>query len=145
MTRNVKSGNFKPYSEEPMLSDRDLTQSEKDVLAEGLNFAISPQQLPVVDLITATESAIRINKTSEMEAEQLHMKAKAALSGIKTPSSNLTPQERKAVTSLSRPKITILPAEDILNTTDYHRKITTLLSDNTTYKALKRDPTNNYK
>ena len=38
-------------------SDRDLALPEKGVLAKGLNFPICPQQLPVVDLITATESA----------------------------------------------------------------------------------------
>ena len=56
-----------------ILSDRDLLQPEKDVLAKGLNFAISPLQLPVVDLITATGSAKRNNKISEAEAEQLHV------------------------------------------------------------------------
>ena len=40
------------------------------MLAKGLNFIISPQQLPGMDLITATESAIRKNKISEAEAGQ---------------------------------------------------------------------------
>ena len=117
------------------------------MLAKGLNFAISPQQLPVVDLITATESAIRNNKISKAEAEQLLMKVKEALSSAKTPPSNLTPQERKAMTSLSSrdQNISIFPGEKVrctvvLNTANYHKKITTLLSDNTTYEALKRDP-----
>ena len=130
------------------LSDSDLTQPEK---AKGLNFAIS-QQLPVVDLITATESAIRNDKISEAEAEQLCVRVTAALSSTKTPPSNLTPQERKGrLSSLSRDQnIANLPADKgrctvVLNTADYHRKITTLLSDNSTYEALKRDPTNMYK
>ena len=72
------------------------------MLAEGLNFAISPQRLPVVELITATKSAIRNNKISEAEAEQLSMKVTAALSSAKATPSNLTPWERKAVTSLRR-------------------------------------------
>lgn len=50
------------------------TESEKKVLAKGLHFAISPQQLPIVDLITATETAIRINKLSQTEAEQIRIK-----------------------------------------------------------------------
>ena len=47
------------------LSDRDLTQPEKDVLAKGLNFVICPQHLSVVDLITAIESAIGITKSQK--------------------------------------------------------------------------------
>ncbi|XP_070401572.1 uncharacterized protein [Nothobranchius furzeri] len=46
--------------------------------------------------------------------------------------------------------ITMYPADKgrctvVLNTMDYHTKITTLLSDNNTYEALKRDPTSSYK
>ncbi|XP_065326070.1 uncharacterized protein LOC135932513 [Pelmatolapia mariae] len=132
-------------------SDRNLTEPEKNVLAKGLNFAIAPQQLPIVDLITATETAIRINKLSQTEAEQIRMKVSATLSSAKVPPSNLTLQEKKAIASLSKDhNITILPADKgrctvVLNTTDYHAKITTVLSDNNTYEALKRDPTSSYK
>jgi len=78
-------------------SDRDLTQPERHVLAKVLNFAFYPQQLPVVDLIIATESAIRDDKISEVE--ELCMKVTAGLSSAKTLSSNLPPQDKKAVTS----------------------------------------------
>lgn len=40
------------------LSDRNLIEPEKKALAKGLHFAISPQQLPTVDLITATKTTI---------------------------------------------------------------------------------------
>ena len=40
------------------LSDRQLTQTEKNILAKGLNFAVTPRQIPLVELITATERAI---------------------------------------------------------------------------------------
>lgn len=132
-------------------SDWNLTEPEKRVLAKGLNFSISPQQLPIVDLITATETAIRINKLSQTEAEQIRMKVSATLSSAKVPPSNLTIQEKKAVASLSKDhNITVLTADKgrctvVLNTTDYHTKITTLLSDNNSYEALKRDPTSSYK
>lgn len=125
------------------LSDRELTHPERGVLAKGLNFAMTPQQLPIVDLITATESAIRKNNLTETEAEQLRLKVSAALSSAKPPPSNLTTEERKAVTSLSKdPNITILPADKgrcmvVLNTPDYHNKVSTLLSDTNTYELLK--------
>ena len=47
------------------LSDRELTHTEKEVLAKGLNFAITLQEVPIVELITATESAIRKNNLPE--------------------------------------------------------------------------------
>lgn len=34
------------------LSDRELNRSEQQVLAKGLNFAITPQHVPIVELIT---------------------------------------------------------------------------------------------
>ncbi|KAM4589401.1 uncharacterized protein V3H82_003528 isoform 2-T2 [Fundulus diaphanus] len=122
-----------------------------EVLSKGLNFAISPQEIPIVELITATESAIKNNNLAETEAEKLRMKITATLSSAKPPPSNLTPQERKAITSLSQDQsINILPADKgrctvVLNTSDYQDKIHTLLSDTNTYESLKRDPTNSYK
>lgn len=50
------------------LSDRQLTETEKNILAQGLNFAVTPGQIPLVELITATETAIRNNNIAEMEA-----------------------------------------------------------------------------
>ena len=39
------------------LSERTLTESETDVLALGLNFAVAPKAVPVVDIIAAFECA----------------------------------------------------------------------------------------
>ncbi|XP_060756880.1 uncharacterized protein LOC132867932 [Neoarius graeffei] len=133
------------------LSDRVLTQPERDVLSKGLNFAVSPEQIPVVELITATETAIRNNNLTNTESEQLRLKISAALSSAKAPPSNLTSQERRALTVLQRDRnITILPADKgrctvVLNTADYHSRMTSLLSDTTTYETLRRDPTSGYK
>lgn len=44
------------------LSDRNLIEPEKKALAKGLHFAISPQQLPIVDVITATGTTTKMNK-----------------------------------------------------------------------------------
>ncbi|XP_054861960.1 uncharacterized protein LOC129347772 [Amphiprion ocellaris] len=133
------------------LSDRELTPAERGVLAKGLNFAVTPDELPVVDLVTATESAIRNNRLSETEAEQIRLKVSAALSSAKLPPSNISAQEKRALTTLQKdPNITILPADKgrctvILNTADYHSKVSSLLCDSATYETLKRDPTNTYK
>lgn len=47
------------------LSNREPTQVKEDMLAKGLNFAV---EVPVVDLILATEIAIRNGKLPEAEA-----------------------------------------------------------------------------
>ena len=89
-------------------------------------FFISPQHLHVVEFITATESAIRNNKLKEAEAQQIRIKASAAISYAKILPSNLTIQERKALRSLSKDQsITILPADKgrcivFLNTSECH-------------------------
>ena len=122
-----------------------------DLVEIGLNFAITPKQLPIVELITATESAIKKNKLSTTQADELRLKVTAALSEAKSPTPNLSSQEMKAVVTLSKDEtITILPADKgrctvVLNTSDYHDKVTALLGDDTTYETLKRDPTNSYK
>ncbi|XP_062849575.1 uncharacterized protein LOC134311850 [Trichomycterus rosablanca] len=133
------------------LSDRQLTQAEKDILAKGLNFAVTPKQVPLVELITATESAIRNNNISDLEAEQLRMKVSACLSNAKPPPSNISRDERYALTTLSKDNnIIILPADKgrctvLLNQIDYHEKVMLLLSDTNTYELLKQDPGSSYK
>ena len=120
-------------------------------MAKGLNVTISSKSLPVVDLITAPESAIRSNRLAQPDADQLRLKVTAALSSAKIPPSNCSHQERIALTTLSKDdNITIVPADKgrcpvILNTTEYHSNIMSLLRDNTTYESLKRDPTANCK
>ena len=133
------------------LSNRDLTQTEKNVLAKGLNFSVTPTTIPTTDYITAVESAIRNNKLTGAEADDLRLSVTSSLKTAKPPPSNITVEERKALASLQKDEnITILPADKgrctvILNTTDYDSKLTDLLSDNKTYEKLKGDPTNKYK
>ena len=38
------------------LSSRSLTEKEKDVLALGLNFAVTPKWIPTFEIIAGTES-----------------------------------------------------------------------------------------
>uniref|UniRef100_A0AAY4AEL6 Uncharacterized protein n=1 Tax=Denticeps clupeoides TaxID=299321 RepID=A0AAY4AEL6_9TELE len=73
------------------------------------------------------------------------------LSNTQPPKSNLTREERRALSSLSRDEtITILPADKgrctvILNSADYNEKVISLLEDIQTSEKLKRDPINIYK
>ncbi|XP_050957575.1 uncharacterized protein LOC127158535, partial [Labeo rohita] len=133
------------------LSDRELTGPEMEVLAKGLNFAVTPDHIPVIDMITATESAIRNNNIPEEEAEQLRAQVSMSLLKAKPPPPNLSEQEKRALTSLSKDiNVTILPADKgrctvVLNADDYHSRVTALLSDYNTYEILNRDPTSKYK
>ena len=60
------------------------------------------------------------------------------------PPLNIAIEERREASTLSKdPSITILPSDKgrctvILNTSDYHTKITSLLSDCETYEVLKK-------
>ncbi|RXN35800.1 hypothetical protein ROHU_003514 [Labeo rohita] len=122
-----------------------------EVLAKGLNFAVTPDHIPVIDMITATESAIRNNNIPEEEAEQLRAQVSMSLLKAKPPPPNLSEQEKRALTSLSKDiNVTILPADKgrctvVLNADDYHSRVTALLSDYNTYEILNRDPTSKYK
>ena len=41
------------------LSDRSISDTERDVLMKGLNFAVTPERLPVEDIVSARESVCR--------------------------------------------------------------------------------------
>ncbi|XP_072021093.1 uncharacterized protein [Amphiura filiformis] len=133
------------------LSSRPLTETERDVLARGLNFSVAPNRIPHVDLITATESAIKHNNLCTSDAEDLRSKVSSCLVNAKTPNSNLNKQQREAIKTLGGDNdITILPADKgrctvVLDKTEYHSKVCALLNDTKTYEPLKRDPTSGYR
>lgn len=130
-------------------SKRILTDPELSVLAKGLNYAVSPKELPVVDVITATEVGCR-NLTPD-KASELRAKVNTVLTNTKKVEHNLNKDEFKALDDLRKDKsIKILPADKgrcavILDTEEYVQKCNALLDDTNTYSKLKRDPTQKYK
>ena len=133
-------------------SDRILSDPELSVLAKGLNFAVTPAKLPIVDIVTTTEVACR--NLSEGDASELRAKVVNLVSrpNANNIDSNLSKEERKALQDLQKDEdIQLLPADKgrllvVLNTEDYHRKCEQLLSDSNTYKSLgKKDPISKYK
>ncbi|KAK7901241.1 hypothetical protein WMY93_018010 [Mugilogobius chulae] len=76
--------------------------AEKDVLSKGLNFAVTSNHIPTVDFITATEAAIKKNNMTGSEAADLRLRVTATLNSAKPPPSNITPEERKALTALQK-------------------------------------------
>ena len=133
-------------------SDRLLNDSELSMLVKGLNFAVTPRELPIVDIVTSNESACR--KLSEGDASELRATVINLLSRLnaKNINSNLSNDERKALQQLQKDKdIQILPADKgrlvvVPNTVDYHSKCEKLLGDSETSKNLgTNDPTSKYK
>ena len=131
-------------------SQRILSDPELSVLKKGLNFAVVPKQLPVVDLVTVTETACRslpANDASELRAKVATVISKNR--NIKE--SNISNDEWRAIESLKKDEnVMVLPADKgrvtvVLDKEEYTKKCMDLLSDQRTYKKLKSDPTAKYK
>ncbi len=131
------------------LSKYKLSKSQCSVLSKGLNFAVSPDKLPVTEFIVATEQACQSLPNSE--ATVLRAEITGTLRGVKLPKSNVTSEERKALGELQKEKsITILPADKgkatvVMDSSEYEQKVKDMLSDTKTYEVLKSDPTNKCK
>ena len=131
-------------------SQRILNDPELSVLAKGVNFAVAPTKIPVVDIVTSTESVCR--KLSDREAGELRSKVANLLSRPRKIESNLSKDELKALDELKKDQdIRILPADKgrivvVLDTAEYKQKCENLLKDTATYKNLgSKDPTSKYK
>ena len=125
-------------------SSRQLDKIEEEVLALGLNFAITPKAIPTQEIVTRTEAISRTMNANQ--AQDLKSRVKWCLKHCKLPKTNLTRQQMKAIQRLKGDEtIKILPADKgrttvILDSTEYHQKMEGLLQDGT-YKKLKNDPT----
>ncbi|KAI8493809.1 hypothetical protein Bbelb_281560 [Branchiostoma belcheri] len=133
------------------LSSHTLTEPEKSLLSKGLNFAVAPNKIPSIDIVTETESAIRRARLPQRQAEALRTKVATTLKVSKPPASNITREERTALKDLATNQdILILPADKgrctvVLDWEQYDRKVLDLLGDKDTYMPLKKDPTNKFK
>ena len=107
------------------LSHTELNTQQKNVLANGLNFAISPNILPKEDFVVAVEKACR---TMEEEAEDFRNEVLGTLRSPRCPQSNLTIQELEAMSDLKRnSSVMILPADKgratvVLDKAEYEEK-----------------------
>ena len=85
-------------------SSRELSRQEREVLAEGLKYAPAPTKIPVKKIVASIEDGLRKVKTPDARNNIVGISKKA-----KPPQSNLSPDERRA---LSRDgTIVILPAD----------------------------------
>ena len=125
-------------------SSRSLAPKEKEALALGLNFAVTPKQIPTFKIVAATEATA--SQLDGETAQLLRHRVSSILSTAKPPKSNLSRQLQKAVKNLREDRdIVILPADKgnatvILDQTDYAAKMEHLLEDRA-YRKVQRNPT----
>ena len=130
-------------------SNKTLTTDELSVLEKGLNFAVTPRDFPLKDVLVSTEIACK--QLSAPKAQSLRAEVTKCIKKAKRPASNISKGEFKAIQELKADTdITILPADKgrstvILNTKDYDSKMSTLLSDTNTYEVLQKDSTPKFK
>ena len=130
------------------LSKVELTKAQRSLLEKGPNFAISPNNIPNVDYITAIETVC--SKLKEDNAAELRREIKGILKKGKIPKPNLNKEERTALTQLRKDKDRVILTVDkgvalvVLDKEDYNNKARDLLNT-PAYKELPRDPTNRIK
>ena len=108
------------------LSKYELSDSQSQVLAKGLNFAVTPKTVPIDEYIVATEQAswfLPEDKRTELRSE-----VNGVLKNARVPKSNLNKEQAKAIAILKGEKsIKILAADKgratvVMDTSDYEEK-----------------------
>jgi len=126
------------------LSGRILDDGLHSLLQKGLNYAVTPRNVPIEDLLAGVEKAVQSLPVES--AEEARQETVRIIKSASKPRDNLTRTERATLRNLkNNSELTILPADKgnatvILNTTDYKQKINTLLEDSA-YRRLTKDPT----
>ena len=127
------------------LSSKELSPNEEAVLKKGMNFAVSPERIPVDDIIVGVEGGLQGLTGSDVDKARL--KIAGVLTSAKPTPSNLPWSLRKALGDLKkREDIVILPADKgrctvVMDETEYHAKVDSLLADRKFYKVLDKDRT----
>ncbi|KAJ8911005.1 hypothetical protein NQ315_011270 [Exocentrus adspersus] len=128
------------------LSSKMLNTSQKLILSKGLNFALTPKDVPTLDIITSIEETCQ--KLSEDVSNEFRIRSKMILEKPLKIKSNISKEEMLALKELKNDKdIKILPADKgnatvIMNTGDYNSKISNLITEGQ-YTKLNKDPTKN--
>ena len=126
------------------LSSRSLSDANKALLKKGLNFTVTPANIPATDIIAKVEVAVR-----QLDAEQADT-VRRAVNGIlqqaEPPEPNITKEMRDALKSLKEDEsIMVLPADkgrvDVVMDTDTYRAKMSTLIENGPYQLLNKDPT----
>ena len=127
------------------LSEHELSAEEEQALVLGFNFAVTPKQIPIADIIAPTETTAW--KMDALSTDRLRAGVSEVPKGAKPQNSNLSGGMRRAVKSLKQDEsIAILPADKgnatvVLDRTECDDKLRSLLEDGDTYRNIPRNPT----
>ena len=131
------------------LSKRELSDTERNVLSKGAGFAVVPKQIPYNDYIIATERACKV--LDKGQADALRGEITEILIEAEQPKSNPTKSETKAKHDLRNDEsIVVLPADKgkclvVMDKQEYIQKMEDKLKDQTTYKPINGDPSEELK
>ncbi|KAJ8909510.1 hypothetical protein NQ315_012834 [Exocentrus adspersus] len=115
------------------LSSKTLNTSQKLILPKGLNFALTPKDVPTLDIITSIEETCQ--KLSEDVSNEFRIRSKLILEKPLKIKSNINKEEMLSLKQLKNDKyIKILPADKgnatvIMNTIDYNTKILNMITE----------------
>ena len=125
------------------LTDKQLDDAALSILERGLNFATTPRTIPIEEIITGVESAIR--DLTAAEADNVRVKTCDILQKAKLPKPNTTKEERQALRALKEDSNTVILQADkgnatvLMKTEEYNMKIMQLLNDSP-YEEIKTNP-----
>ena len=126
------------------LSPRPLSDAEESLSKKGMNFAVTPTNIPATEIITKVESAVR--SLDAEPADTVRRAVNTILQQVEPPKPNITKEERDALKSLKEDNtIMILPADKgrasvVLDTDTYHAKMSALIETGP-YQPLNKGPT----
>ena len=114
------------------------------MLKKGMNFAVTPEQIPVDDIIVGVEGGLQ--GLTGLDVDKAHLQRAGVLMSAKPPPFNLPWSLRKALDDLKKEDIVILPADKgrctvVMDETEYHAKTDSLLADQKFDKVLDKDST----
>ena len=78
---------------------KQLSSSEQKVLEKGLNFAITPKRIPVLDIVASVKKGFK-NVRNQSAVELARSKITQVLSNSRLPPPNLSPEEKKVLQEL---------------------------------------------
>ena len=125
------------------LSSRSLSDAEKTLLKKGLNFAVTPGNIPATEIIAKVEAAVRQLDTEQ--ADTVRRAVNSILQQADPPEPNIT-KIWDALKNLKEDEsIIVLPmdkgrASVVMDTNTYRAKMSTLI-ENGPYQLLNKDPT----
>ncbi|XP_022109743.1 uncharacterized protein LOC110989562 [Acanthaster planci] len=126
------------------LSARTLTTVETSLLGKGLNFAVTPDHVPAMEIVSSVETTLK--RLDSETADLVRREVNATLRRARPPRSNINREQRIALKVLRQDRsIVILPADKgrasvILDAHMYRDKMGELISTGPYWK-LAKDPT----